>query len=101
MKWRKRASAGIDKVVAGMESDPRIVLDWKVYSIAGNGYLKDGQLDKTLAMTKKLEEHINTPVGSSLAFNDLLRLYAEARQRDEVDRVLMLCKRKEKTTRTI
>ena len=87
---------GIDKIVARMESDPRVVLDWKIYSIAANGYLKVGLLDKTLAMTKKLEEHIDTPVGSNFAFNNLLRLYAETRQRDEVDKVWMLYKKKEK-----
>ena len=115
---------GIDKIVGRMESNPWVVLDWDIYSIASNGYLKVGLVDKALAMTKKLEhwaiysiaengylkvglvgkalamtkkmEQIDAPIGSTIAFDDLLRLYAETRQRDELDRVWMLYKKKGK-----
>ncbi|KAJ9690449.1 hypothetical protein PVL29_012876 [Vitis rotundifolia] len=86
---------GIDNIVTRMESDPRIILDWNSYAVAANGYLKVGLVDKTLVMMKKLEELIDAK-GSNVAFVNLLKLYAETRQRDELDRVWMLYKKKEK-----
>lgn len=86
---------GIDNIVTRMESDPRIILDWNSYAVVAHGYLKVGLVDKTLVMMKKLEELIDAK-GSNVAFDNLLKLYAETRQRDELDRVWMLYKKKEK-----
>ncbi|XP_041026573.1 pentatricopeptide repeat-containing protein At2g20710, mitochondrial-like isoform X1 [Juglans microcarpa x Juglans regia] len=86
----------ISKTVERMESDPHIVLDWKPYSIAASGYLKVGLLDKALEMVKKLEGLIVNSKWSSIAFDVLLKLYAEMGKKDELYRIWKLYKEKGK-----
>ncbi|KAG6638625.1 pentatricopeptide repeat-containing protein At2g20710, mitochondrial-like isoform X2 [Carya illinoinensis] len=84
---------GINKTIKRMESDPHIVLDWKSYSIAASGYLKVGLLDRGSEMVKKLEGLIANSKRSSIAFNLLLKLYAEMGKKDELYRIWELYKK--------
>lgn len=87
---------GIDKIVKRMESDPQLVLNWNSYSIAANGYLKVGLLDKALAMVKKSEGLIDNAKKKNFAFDLLLKQYAEIGKKDELYRIWKLYKEKEK-----
>ncbi|KAL7243765.1 hypothetical protein ACSBR1_016064 [Camellia fascicularis] len=89
-------SEGIDNIMTKMESDPRIILDCNTYGVAANGYLKVGLLDKALEMLKKLEGLTTTTKRICVAFNVLLKLYAEAGKKDELYRIWNLYKEKEK-----
>ncbi|XP_059659159.1 pentatricopeptide repeat-containing protein At2g20710, mitochondrial-like [Cornus florida] len=80
-------SEGIDMTVARMESDPRVVLNTHTYSVAANGYLKVGLVDKALAMMNKLEGLIANMKTKNVAFDILLRLHAKTGTKDELYRI--------------
>lgn len=85
-------SEGIDKIVTRMESDPRIVVNYIIYSVAASGYLKVGLEDKALEMLKKMEECTKTSKNKNDGFNILLKLYAETGKKDELYRIWNLYK---------
>lgn len=89
-------SAGIDRIVEMMESNPKITLTWNSYGVMVEGYLKVGQLDKALAMLKKLEGLIPSSKDKNSAYTYLLTNYAELGKQEEVYRIWDLFKRKEK-----
>ena len=76
-----------------MESYHGLVLDWSFYSTAAQGYLKVGMKDKALEMLKKLEKLLPTARSKNLAFDALLRFYAQTWKRDELYRIWNLYKR--------
>lgn len=75
---------GIDTVLARVESDPEVVLDWLSYSVAANGYTKAGLADKALAALKKSEGLISSAKKWSTAFECLLTQYAAIGKKEEV-----------------
>ncbi|KAI8525516.1 hypothetical protein RHMOL_Rhmol13G0236200 [Rhododendron molle] len=85
-------SDGIDSIVEKMESDPRVIMKGSTYAIAADGYLKVGQLDRALEMLKKLEGCIATEKRKNVSFYVLLRLYANAGNKDELYRIWNLYK---------
>nr|GLL24112.1 pentatricopeptide repeat-containing protein At2g20710, mitochondrial-like [Ipomoea trifida] len=92
-------SAGIDKIVEVIESNPKITLTWNTYGVIVEGYLKVGQLDKALAMMKKLEGKIpssNNSKNKNSGYTYLLTNYAELGKKEEVYRIWDLFKQKEK-----
>uniref|UniRef100_A0A5B7ATK0 Pentatricopeptide repeat-containing protein n=1 Tax=Davidia involucrata TaxID=16924 RepID=A0A5B7ATK0_DAVIN len=89
-------SEGIDKMVTRMESNPRITLDCNAYAIAADGYLKVGLVDKALEMLNKLEGLITATKKRNVAFDFLLKLYADTGKKDELYRIWNLYKKKER-----
>ncbi|KAF5747746.1 hypothetical protein HS088_TW05G00473 [Tripterygium wilfordii] len=86
---------GIDKILERIESDPMFLLDWTVYAVAANGYLKAGLPDRALAMLRKSEGMINGKKrGKAYVF--LITQYAATGKKDEVLRLWKLYKKKEK-----
>ncbi|KAJ4837316.1 hypothetical protein Tsubulata_031456 [Turnera subulata] len=77
---------GMEKLLAKMESDPSITLDWQVYASAASGYLKAGLIDKTLTMLKASESLV---WGNSrnTAYESLINLYTDVGNKDEVCRL--------------
>lgn len=71
------------------EKDPNIVMNWTLYSIAANGYLKVGLVDKTLPMLKKMEDIMDVMAIRSRksAFYYLLSHWAATGMKEEVYRV--------------
>ncbi|XP_010105079.2 pentatricopeptide repeat-containing protein At2g20710, mitochondrial [Morus notabilis] len=86
---------GINKVLARMESDPEIVLDWLVYSVAANGFTKAGLADEALAALKKSEALLSSAKKWSTAFECLLTQYAAIGKKQEVLRLWELYKMKQ------
>lgn len=86
----------MNKTIERMESDPHIVLDWKCCAIAASGYLQVGLLDKASDLAKKLEGLIAKSKRSGIAFDQLLKLYAEMGKKDELYRIWKLYKVKKK-----
>lgn len=89
-------SNGIDMIMTRMESDSRIFLDWKDYSVAVTAYRKVGLVDKALEMLKKIEVLMKNrnPNERTAAFDFLLRMYAKIGGRDELWRIWNLYKKK-------
>ncbi|KAM3343627.1 pentatricopeptide repeat-containing protein, mitochondrial [Capsicum galapagoense] len=85
-------SGGIDKIAMMLESDKRITLDWNVYTIIAEKYLKVGQAEKALAMLTKLEGMLATIKNKHAAFDLSLKLYAQAGKKEELHRVWDLYK---------
>lgn len=84
---------GIDNVLTRMASDSEVVFDWLTYSVAANGYLKAGFMDKSLEVLKKSEGLILlTAKKRSTAFECLLTQYAAIGKKDEVIRLCKLFK---------
>ncbi|XP_077241761.1 pentatricopeptide repeat-containing protein At2g20710, mitochondrial-like [Tasmannia lanceolata] len=81
---------GMENILKKMEKDPKIIMDWDVYSLAAVGYTKVGSVDKALAMLKKLEGLIT--VKKRVAYDFLLTLYAGLGQKDEIYRIWDLYK---------
>ncbi|KAL2455314.1 Pentatricopeptide repeat-containing protein [Forsythia ovata] len=79
--------AGMDKIVSIMQSDSRIVLDWNMYAIVGQGYLRVGFVDKASEMLHKLESLMGVTKRKDLAVIFILKLYAEMGKKDELYRV--------------
>lgn len=78
--------SSMEKLLNCMEEDPNISVNWNIYSIAADGYLKVGLIDKALEMLKKMEG--STPVlEKHPRFNFLLSFYARAGHKDELYRI--------------
>ncbi|XP_057467035.1 pentatricopeptide repeat-containing protein At2g20710, mitochondrial-like isoform X3 [Actinidia eriantha] len=87
---------GMNGLLQRMESDPKLVLDWNVYSIAANGFIRAGLTEKALAMLKKSEDLILASKRRSMAFDFLLTQYATIGKKDEVLRLWEVHKKSEK-----
>ncbi|KAI8008445.1 Pentatricopeptide repeat-containing protein [Camellia lanceoleosa] len=64
----------MEKILNHIEEDPHCIADWEVYSVAANGYLKVGLIEKALTVLKKMEGTM--PLGRKLAFQHLVSLYS-------------------------
>ncbi|XP_065874071.1 pentatricopeptide repeat-containing protein At2g20710, mitochondrial-like [Euphorbia lathyris] len=82
---------GMETLLMKMEVDPVVKMDFYAYSLAANGYLKAGLLDKTLSMLKKSEQLIQH---HSRKFNYelLLKQYASVGKKADVYRIWELYK---------
>lgn len=87
---------GVDKIMGLLESDPRIDCGCDIYSVAANGYIKLGQVEKAMTMLKKLERLIKFNKRPGMAFHLLLKLYAKTGNKDELYRFWNLYKLKAK-----
>ncbi|KAI9178501.1 hypothetical protein LWI28_027304 [Acer negundo] len=76
----------MEMVLKWMEKDPHYVVDWKVYSIAANGYLKVGLIEKALSMLKQMEGMMHRKK-RKLTFEYLLTHWAGTGLKDELYRV--------------
>ncbi|KAK9284738.1 hypothetical protein L1049_023915 [Liquidambar formosana] len=81
----------VEKILHQMEEDPHNVVDWKSYSVAANGYLKAGLIEKALTMLKKMEWKMPL-LRRKYPFENLLTLYASTGHKDELYRVWNLYK---------
>lgn len=86
---------GMENMLKMMEDNPRIVMDWDAYSVAANGYIKAGLLDKALAMLKKSEALVTTPKDLG-AYDFLLTMYASVGEREDLYRIWNLRRRSSK-----
>ncbi|KAF3444145.1 hypothetical protein FNV43_RR13835 [Rhamnella rubrinervis] len=77
---------GMEKILNRMENDPCIMIDWKVYSVAANGYLKAGSIKKAFVMLQKMEE-LMPYERRKAALEYLLSLYASTGRKEELYRV--------------
>lgn len=76
----------MEKILQQVENDLDYLIDWKLYSLAANGYLKVGSTEKALSMLKKMEEKL--PTGKiDKALEHLITLYAKTGNKSEVYRV--------------
>ncbi|XP_061356912.1 pentatricopeptide repeat-containing protein At2g20710, mitochondrial-like [Gastrolobium bilobum] len=82
---------GMEKLLAQMEADPRVNVDWLTFSTAANGYIKAGQFEKSLAMLKKSEQLIKGNM-RRVAYESLLSLYAAIGKKDDVYHIWNMCK---------
>ncbi|PIA55318.1 hypothetical protein AQUCO_00800211v1 [Aquilegia coerulea] len=82
---------GMEKTIQLMEVDPNIIIDWNSYSIAANGYIKSGLIDKAFKKLQKLEEIIPNKEMRS-ARDILLSLYGAAGRKEDLYRIWNLCK---------
>ncbi|KAL5861102.1 hypothetical protein ACOSQ3_002406 [Xanthoceras sorbifolium] len=76
----------MEMVLKWLEKDPYFVVDWKVYSIATNGYLKVGLIEKALPMLKKMEGMMHLKK-KKLIFEYLLTHWAGTGLKAELYRV--------------
>ncbi|CAK7349800.1 unnamed protein product [Dovyalis caffra] len=81
----------MEKLLMKMERDPRI--NWKVCVAAAKGYLKAGFTEKALTMLKRSEQLIKGNEGS-YAYKNLLSLYADTGNKDELYRLWNFYKNK-------
>ncbi|KAG5512956.1 hypothetical protein RHGRI_038625 [Rhododendron griersonianum] len=82
---------GMEKLLSLMEANRLFTVDWNAYIIAANGYMKASVMEKSLAMLKKSEKHINGWRG--FAYEMLLTLYGSPGDKDEVYRIWGLYKK--------
>ncbi|XP_065874288.1 pentatricopeptide repeat-containing protein At2g20710, mitochondrial-like [Euphorbia lathyris] len=90
---------GMETLLMKMEADPLVKVDFYVYSVAANGYLKAGLLDKASTMLKKSEQLIHR---NSRRFNYevLLKQYAAVGKKADVYRIWELYKQMERQFNT-
>ncbi|KAK9085253.1 hypothetical protein Sjap_025664 [Stephania japonica] len=86
---------GLERILKRMEDDSQVTLDWKCCAIAADGYIKAGLIDKALKMLKRSEELV-LGKNKRTAYENLLTLYANAGQKDEVYRIWKRYKSSEK-----
>ncbi|KAK9131764.1 hypothetical protein Scep_011292 [Stephania cephalantha] len=97
--WKIRLNAcvaasdivGMESILHEMEKDPIIVVEWKLYAIASDGYVKAGLVDKALVTLKKVEE-IAIERSAVAAFEYLLSQYASLGKKNELLRAWSLFK---------
>ncbi|XP_065873904.1 pentatricopeptide repeat-containing protein At2g20710, mitochondrial-like isoform X2 [Euphorbia lathyris] len=77
---------GMETLLMKMEVDPLVKMDFDAYSLAANGYLKAGLLDKTLSMLKKSEQLIRHDSRKS-SYELLLKQYASVGKKADVYRI--------------
>lgn len=78
---------GIDKVLAEWESNPGFQLNWTSYSVAANGYVKVGNVEKALEMLEKSEKLISSSERQREAYEYLMTQYAVLGKKDDVVRL--------------
>lgn len=83
---------GMEKLLAQMQDNPLIAMDWKTYVILANGYLKAGLVEKSLAMLKKVKQHINGH-RRGFSYEILLTLYVILGKKDEMHQIWNLYKK--------
>lgn len=79
--------AGMDKILSIMQSDSSIVLDWNMYAIVAQKYLRVGFVDKALEMLHKMESLMGETKRKDLAVIFILNLYAEMGKKEELYRI--------------
>jgi len=81
----------MEKLLAKIEVDHSITLNWLTYSAVADGYIKADQFDKSLIVLKKSEQLIR---GNSkrAAYQSLLTKYAAIGKKDDVYRIWNICK---------
>ncbi|KAK9092537.1 hypothetical protein Syun_027448 [Stephania yunnanensis] len=91
---------GLERILKRIEDDSQVTVDWKCCAIAADGYIKAGLIDKALKMLKRSEELVlgKNKLGKNKrsAYENLLTLYANAGQKDEVYRIWKCYKSSEK-----
>lgn len=81
----------MEKLLAKMEVDHSITLNWLTYSAVADGYIKVGQFDKALIVLKKSEQLIRGK-SKRAAYQSLLTKYAAIGKKDDVYRIWNICK---------
>ncbi|KAK0589821.1 hypothetical protein LWI29_018913 [Acer saccharum] len=81
----------MEKLLSKMAVDPGLTLDWHVYVIVANWYLKTGLIEKGLTMLRKSEPTISGK-SKRIAYETLLTLYATAGEISDVYRMWNLLK---------
>ncbi|KAK7312799.1 hypothetical protein VNO77_36942 [Canavalia gladiata] len=81
----------MEKLLAQMEADPLVTMDWVTYSSAANGYIRSGQFEKSLTMLKKSEQLIKRNKKRA-AYESLLTMYAAIGKKDDVYRIWNMSK---------
>ena len=81
----------MEKLLAKMEVDHSITLNWLTYSVVADGYIKVGQFDKALIVLKKSEQLIRGK-SKRAAYQSLLTKYAAIGKKDDVYRIWNICK---------
>ncbi|XP_034224982.1 pentatricopeptide repeat-containing protein At2g20710, mitochondrial-like [Prunus dulcis] len=81
---------GIDKVVAEWESNPGFQVDWINYSVAANGYVKVGNVERALEMLEKSEKLISSSERPRAVYEHLMTQYAVLGKKDDVVRLWKL-----------
>lgn len=82
---------GMERVLNRMEDDACITVDWKAYSLAANGYLKVGSIEKARLMLQKAEG-LMPPQRRKAALEYILSIYANTGLKEELYRVWSKCK---------
>ncbi|KAL3574409.1 hypothetical protein D5086_025022 [Populus alba] len=78
--------SGVERILKLMEENPELGLDWKLYAMAADAYLKIGSIETALTMLKKLEKWMAFRKKKAV-FNFLLSLYAKTGNKDELYRI--------------
>ncbi|KAL3627760.1 hypothetical protein CASFOL_029123 [Castilleja foliolosa] len=92
---------GMDRIVKIIESDPTLDADWKTNTVAAEGYLKLGLVDKALTILNKLEKQMTTHNKKEILLIFLLKLYAEAGKKGAVHRIWKWNKRRGKVSNKV
>ncbi|KAJ6878143.1 pentatricopeptide repeat-containing protein [Populus alba x Populus x berolinensis] len=79
-------TSGVERILKLMEENPERGLDWKLYAMAADAYLKIGSIETALTMLKKLEKWMAFRKKKAV-FNFLLSLYAKTGNKDELYRI--------------
>ncbi|XP_019057906.1 PREDICTED: pentatricopeptide repeat-containing protein At2g20710, mitochondrial-like [Tarenaya hassleriana] len=77
---------GIEKTVESIASISQTAVDWSIYTIAADAYLKVNLVDKAVTMLKKCEELVNGKTGNE-AFHMLIKLYAKTGRKEDLCRI--------------
>ncbi|KAK6932560.1 Pentatricopeptide repeat [Dillenia turbinata] len=88
--------AGIDKIVAMVESNTPANMDGIFLVVAAEGYLKVGQEAKAVKMLQNLEGLLKKGRRNSHAFDSLIRMYGEIGMKDKLYGIWNLYKTKGK-----
>ncbi|KAG5233367.1 pentatricopeptide repeat-containing protein [Salix suchowensis] len=83
--------SGVERILKLTEENPELGLDWKLYAMAADAYLKIGSIDTALTMLVKLEKLMAFRKKKAV-FNFLLSLYAKTGNKHELYRIWNLYK---------
>ncbi|PIA24953.1 hypothetical protein AQUCO_14100002v1 [Aquilegia coerulea] len=78
--------SGMEKLLQRMKEDHNVVPNLFSYTIAANGYIKAGLVDKAVEILKELEELVSAKKWKS-AYNSLLTLYASVGRKEDLNRI--------------
>ncbi|XVF40506.1 hypothetical protein PTKIN_Ptkin01aG0119000 [Pterospermum kingtungense] len=76
---------GMERILAEMESQPHIEMDWNTYAVVANFYIKAGLPEKAIDALKKSEQKLDNKDGTG--YNHLISLYASLGNKAEVLRL--------------